>query len=141
MIEGLKAGKPMFGKDGAIAQLIQDILNAVLEGEMDAHLTEEKREFGNCRNGKTQKQVRTFVEEITVCSPRDRDGSFELICESYVRNTTKLIDIPICVRFSIESITDCLIVVVHYILGVGSLVLTVSSSWVFKVIIFQEMLS
>ena len=32
VIEGLKAGKPMFGKDGAFAPLIQDILNAVLEG-------------------------------------------------------------------------------------------------------------
>ena len=41
VIEGLKAGKPMFGKDGAFAPLIQNILNAVPEGEMDAHLTEE----------------------------------------------------------------------------------------------------
>ena len=52
VIEGLKAGKPMFGKDGAFAPLIEDILNAVLEGEMDAHLTEEERENGNRRNGK-----------------------------------------------------------------------------------------
>ena len=31
VIEGLKSGKPMFGKDGAFAPLIQNILNAVLE--------------------------------------------------------------------------------------------------------------
>lgn len=77
VIEGLKAGKPMFGKDGAFAPLIQDILNAVLEGEMDAHLTEEERENGNRRNGKMQKQVRTSVGDITISTPRDRDGSFE----------------------------------------------------------------
>ncbi|MCQ2193044.1 MAG: hypothetical protein MJZ23_09350 [Paludibacteraceae bacterium] len=28
------AGKPLFGKDGALAPMIQSILNAVLEGEM-----------------------------------------------------------------------------------------------------------
>lgn len=77
VIEGLKSGKPMFGKDGAFAPLIQNILNAVLEGEMDAHLTEEERENGNRRNGKMQKQVRTSVGEITVSTPRDREGSFE----------------------------------------------------------------
>ena len=42
-IEQLKAGKPLLGKDGAFAPLLESILNAVLEGEMDAHLTEEKR--------------------------------------------------------------------------------------------------
>lgn len=77
VIEGLKAGKPMFGKDGAFAPLIQNILNAVLEGEMDAHLTEEERENGNRMNGKMQKQVRTSVGEVTVSTPRDRDGSFD----------------------------------------------------------------
>ena len=77
VIEGLKAGKPMFGKDGAFAPLIEDILNAVLEGEMDAHLTEEERENGNRRNGKMQKQARTSVGEITISTPRDRDGSFD----------------------------------------------------------------
>lgn len=37
------AGKPLFGKDGAFAPIIQNILNAVQKGEMDAHLTEEER--------------------------------------------------------------------------------------------------
>lgn len=63
VIEGLKSGKPMFGKDGVFAPLIQNILNAMLEGEMDAHLTDEERENGNRRNGKMQKQVRTSVGE------------------------------------------------------------------------------
>ena len=37
-IEQLKAGKPLLGKDGAFAPLLESILNAALEGEMDAHL-------------------------------------------------------------------------------------------------------
>ena len=38
-IEQLRAGKPLLGKDGAFAPLLESILNAALEGEMDAHLT------------------------------------------------------------------------------------------------------
>lgn len=56
-IEQLKAGKPLLGKDGAFAPLLESILNAALEGEMDAHLTDEERQLGNRRNGKMQKQV------------------------------------------------------------------------------------
>ena len=33
-IEQLKAGKPLLGKDGAFAPLLESILNAALEGEM-----------------------------------------------------------------------------------------------------------
>ena len=57
ILEEIKAGKPLFGKDGALAPMIENIVNAVLEGEMDAHLTRESRESGNRRNGKMQKQV------------------------------------------------------------------------------------
>ena len=51
-IEQLKAGKPLLGKDGAFAPLLESILNAALEGEMDAHLNAEERLNGNRRNGK-----------------------------------------------------------------------------------------
>lgn len=77
VLEGLKQGKPMFGKDGAFAPLIENILNAALEGEMDAHMSEEERDMGNRRNGRMQKQVQTSVGEVTVTTPRDRNGSFE----------------------------------------------------------------
>ena len=76
-IEQLKAGKPLLGKDGAFAPLLESILNAALEGEMDAHLTEEERQMGNRRNGKMQKQVQTPLGEVTVSTPRDRNSSFE----------------------------------------------------------------
>ena len=77
VLEELKAGKPLFGKDGALAPLLENIINAALEGEMDAHLTEESRQAGNRRNGKMQKQVQTPVGEVTVSTPRDRDSSFD----------------------------------------------------------------
>ena len=76
-IEQLKAGKPLLGKDGAFAPLLESILNATLEDEMDAHLTEEERQMGNRRNGKMQKQVQTPLGEVTVSTPRDRNSSFD----------------------------------------------------------------
>lgn len=41
-IEQLRAGKPLLGKDGAFAPLLESILNAALEGEMDAHILQKK---------------------------------------------------------------------------------------------------
>ncbi len=76
-IEQLKAGKPLLGKDGAFAPLLESVINAVLEGEMDAHLNEAERQGGNRRNGKMQKQVRTALGEVTVSTPRDRDSTFD----------------------------------------------------------------
>ena len=76
-IEQLKAGKPLLGKDGAFAPLLESILIAALEGEMDAHLSEEERMSGNRRNGKMQKQVQTSMGEVTVSTPRDRNATFE----------------------------------------------------------------
>lgn len=76
-LEQLKSGKSLLGKDGAFAPLLESILNAALEGEMDAHLTEEERDLGNRRNGKMQKQVQTALGEVTVSTPRDRQSTFE----------------------------------------------------------------
>lgn len=73
----LRSGKPLLGKDGALAPLFENILNAALEGEMDAHLTEDERSCGNRRNGKMQKQVQTGLGEVTVSTPRDRNSSFD----------------------------------------------------------------
>lgn len=75
--EQLRTGKPLFGKDGALAPMLERILNAALEGEMDAHLSVESRESGNRRNGKMSKTVQTQYGEVTVETPRDRDGSFD----------------------------------------------------------------
>ena len=77
VLEQIKSGKPLLGKDGAFAPLLEDILNAALEGEMDAHMNEEERSLGNRRNGYTPKQVQTQLGEVTVHTPRDRESRFE----------------------------------------------------------------
>lgn len=53
------------------------MLNAILEGELEAHLDEEEREGGNRKNSKAKKQLRTSAGTIEVSTPRDRSGSFE----------------------------------------------------------------
>jgi transposase-like protein len=77
VLEQIKSGKPLLGKDGAFAPLLENILNAALEGEMDAHLDEDERGLGNRRNGRMSKQVQTQMGEVTVHTPRDRHSSFE----------------------------------------------------------------
>jgi hypothetical protein len=37
-VKQLLTGKPLFGKDGALASMLEWIMNAALEGVMDAHL-------------------------------------------------------------------------------------------------------
>lgn len=76
-VEQLKSGRPLLGKDGAFAPLLKSILNAALEGEMDAYLIDAERQLGNRRSGKMQKQVQTPLGEVKVSSPCDRNSSFE----------------------------------------------------------------
>src|SRR5574344_1790661 len=76
-IYGKLVGEPLFGKDGALAPMLERILNAALEGEMDAHLSGEERSKGNRRNGKMPKQVQTRYGEVTIETPRDREGTFD----------------------------------------------------------------
>lgn len=75
--EQLRSGKSLFGKEGAFAPLLQEMLNSILEGELDSHLDEEERSSGNRKNGKSTKLLRTSSGTIEVTTPRDRSGSFE----------------------------------------------------------------
>lgn len=38
ILEDFKAGKSLFGKDGTLALMIENIVNVAFESEMDAHL-------------------------------------------------------------------------------------------------------
>jgi putative transposase len=77
-IKGMYAGKPLNGEKGIFAPLLKHFLEAALEGELDAHLQEEKAEgLSNRRNGKTSKQVKSIAGEFELESSRDRSGSFE----------------------------------------------------------------
>ena len=72
--EQFRTGQPLFGKEGAFAPLLQEMLNSILEGEMDGHLDEEERGNGNRKNGKNKKSLKTSSGTIEVTTPRDRVG-------------------------------------------------------------------
>ncbi|MDX2299315.1 MAG: IS256 family transposase [Xanthomonadaceae bacterium] len=61
------------------SQMLQHMINRSLEAEMQAHLGHERhgRSVGNVRNGKSRKAVQSAVGELTVETPRDREGTFE----------------------------------------------------------------
>lgn len=75
--EQFRSGQSLFGKEGAFAPLLQEMLNSILEGEMEGHLDEEERGSGNRKNGKSRKQLKTSSGTIEVTTPRDRLGNFE----------------------------------------------------------------
>ena len=74
-IEALKNGKELGGKDGVLAPMLKRLLEAAMEGEMDAHLNENGAP--NRRNGKMGKKLKTGFGTIDVNTPRDRNSSFE----------------------------------------------------------------
>ncbi|MEG0455269.1 MAG: IS256 family transposase [Bacteroides sp.] len=76
-LKQMYAGRSLTGKDGVLAPLLENLLNAALEGEMDAHMSEEEREFGNRRNGRIPKHVQSSIGELTIDTPRDREGTFD----------------------------------------------------------------
>jgi putative transposase len=73
----LRSGKSLFGKDGAFAPMLKDILESALEAELDEHLDAAQRIKGNRKNGSTSKQLKTSDGTIEIETPRDRQSSFE----------------------------------------------------------------
>jgi putative transposase len=73
----LKSGKPLLGKEGALAPLFKSFLEAALEAELEDHLQEHIEQEPNRRNGHGSKQLRTSEGTMELSTPRDRTGSFE----------------------------------------------------------------
>jgi len=77
-VEKLLQGDKLSGKDGILIPLIKRIVEASLEGELEAHINEEQSAGrSNRRNGQTSKQVKTEYGEMTIESSRDRASTFE----------------------------------------------------------------
>jgi putative transposase len=74
-------GVSLVGEGGLLQQLTKRVLEAALDGEMDAHLGYDKHErggavSGNARNGRRSKTVLTEAGPVQLDVPRDRDASF-----------------------------------------------------------------
>lgn len=75
--EQLRSGKPFTGSDGVFTPLLKHILEASLEGELDNHLKETRKQEKNRRNGHARKNIQSSLGGFEIFSPRDRNASFE----------------------------------------------------------------
>ena len=76
VISGLKSGRPFLGKDGTVTPLLKRLIEASLEGEVEAHVADTKPQ-SNRRNGKSSKKVKSDSGTFELETPRDRNGTFE----------------------------------------------------------------
>ena len=78
MKEHLYSKQPLLGEDSPFSELLQGMVNKMLEGEMDAFLSEEKEKGkSNKRNGRTSKEVVSSSGPLQISTPRDRNSDFE----------------------------------------------------------------
>ena len=73
----LRNKQPLSGKEGILQPLLKELIETALEEELDVHLGEEERAFGNRKNGKTSKRVKSSKGAFNLETPRDRSGTFE----------------------------------------------------------------
>ncbi|WP_415396238.1 IS256 family transposase [Sulfurimonas sp. CS5] len=73
-LELIKQGARIDGKDGVLAPLIKQLTEAVLEAEIESHLSTE---INNRKNGKSSKTMKSSVGAFDLDVPRDRNSSFE----------------------------------------------------------------
>lgn len=97
-IAQLMSGQDLIGKDGVLKEIIQRIVHAALDGEMEAHLSSERGKTENKsqdirRNGTTRKKLKTSLGEIEISPPRDRMGTFDpIIVKKWDRNLNSGLD-------------------------------------------------
>lgn len=77
-VQDLLAGKNINGKDGVLATLVKQLVEAALEAELDSHITQDVFSGNkNRKNGKTSKTIKSTNGTFELNTPRDRTGSFE----------------------------------------------------------------
>lgn len=82
LISNCKTPEDIVGKDGLLQQIMQRALQGALDAELEEHLGYKKnavegKHSGNSRNGHSQKTLKGDFGELSVSTPRDRNGTFE----------------------------------------------------------------
>jgi transposase-like protein len=77
-VQDIMNGKNINGKDGVLAPLIKQLVEAALEAEVESQISDDifsgKK---NRKNGKTSKTIKTTSGNFVLDTPRDRAGNFE----------------------------------------------------------------
>ncbi len=77
VLDQFMSGKNLFGKDGAFAPMLKNVIEKALEAEMAGHLDEKERSGGNKRNGRGKKTVKSGFGTFDIDTPQDRQSNFE----------------------------------------------------------------
>lgn len=72
----------VLGQNGLLKDLTKRLLERAMDGELSEHLGYDKNDSsgngsGNSRNGKSKKTIKGEFGEVTIETPRDRNGSYE----------------------------------------------------------------
>jgi putative transposase len=77
-VKDILAGRKIGGKDGVLAPLVKELVEAALEAEIESHIANEVLEGKkNRRNGYNRKTIKSTDGEFELATPRDREGTFE----------------------------------------------------------------
>jgi transposase-like protein len=77
-VQDIMNGKNISGKDGVLAPLVKQLVEAALEAELESHITQDVYAGNkNRKNGTSSKTIKTSDGEFILDTPRDRAGSFE----------------------------------------------------------------
>lgn len=75
--EHLYSKEPLLGENSPFSELLQQMVDQMLEGEVENFLDQERAEGkSNKRNGHTPKRVRSTSGWLDINTPRDRQGDF-----------------------------------------------------------------
>ena len=75
VLDQFMSGKNLFGKDGAFAPMLKNVIEKALEAEMEGHLDEIERFQGNKRNGRGKKTGSTQALNCRVMSAAFMPGA------------------------------------------------------------------
>ena len=82
LLADYKKPEDLIGENGLLKQLTKAVLERAMQAELTEHLGYVKHDpagyqSGNSRNGATKKTLKGDFGEISLDTPRDRNGSFE----------------------------------------------------------------
>ncbi len=75
ILQQIREGKALGGKDGALAPLIKQLTEAALQAEIESHLTQDLAK--NRKNGISSKTMKSEMGSFELDVPRDRAGTFD----------------------------------------------------------------
>ena len=77
-VKEIMNGKSISGKDGVLAPLVKQLVEAALEAELETHISQDVFSGNkNRKNGTSSKTIKTSDGAFRLDTPRDRAGSFE----------------------------------------------------------------